>query len=63
MNGGTRDKVTWVEYQHQKNVKKAEDVILSHCREAQADTVFLFLTAVVLLVSGVLLFLRARKGY
>lgn len=63
LNGGTRDKVTWVEYQHQKNVKKAEDVILSHCREAQADTVFLFLTAVVLLVSGVLLFLRARKGY
>lgn len=62
-NGGVRNDITWVGYQYQKNQKKAVDVILGHCREAQADTVFMFLTAVLLLVSGVLLFLRARKGY
>ncbi|KAI8938023.1 hypothetical protein NX059_005697 [Plenodomus lindquistii] len=62
-NGGTRNGVTWVEYQYQENEKKYVDVVLGHCREVQADTVFMFLTAVVFLVSGVLLFLRARKGY
>lgn len=37
--------------------------ILSHCRESQADTVFMFLTVAVLAASALLTFLRMRKGY
>lgn len=35
----------------------------ARCKEAQADAVFLFLTVVILLVSGTMTFLRAKKGY
>lgn len=35
--------------------------ILSHCRSAQADAVFMFLTVVLLIVVGVLAFLRAKR--
>lgn len=63
-NGGCRkDDICWLYYQYQDNPQKAVDIVVGHCREAQADTVFMFLTAVLLLVSGVFLFLKARKGY
>lgn len=62
--GGVRNGHTWFEYDAgYRGDKKAVNTILGHCKEAQADTVFMFLTAIVLLVSGVMLFLRARKGY
>jgi hypothetical protein len=37
--------------------------VLGHCREAQADTVFMFLTAAVMLVCALMVFLRMKKGY
>lgn len=61
--GGVRDGVAWIAWKYQGDVEKTKNALLGHCREAQADTVFMFLTAVVLLVSGVMLFLKAKKGY
>ncbi|KAF2856988.1 hypothetical protein T440DRAFT_494721 [Plenodomus tracheiphilus IPT5] len=42
--------------------QEASKFLLDRCREAQASSTFMFLTAVVLLVGGMLLFSRARKG-
>lgn len=43
--------------------KQFLDTCVGHCKEAQADTVFMFLTAVVAIVCGLLVWLRMRKGY
>ncbi|KAL6705876.1 hypothetical protein ACN47E_006336 [Coniothyrium glycines] len=53
----------WVLAEYGDNAKKAVNILLGHCREAQANTVFMFLTAVVFLVSGTLLFLRSKRSY
>jgi LPXTG-motif cell wall-anchored protein len=45
------------------NESKAEDVVLGHCRESQATMVFMFLAAALFVTSGLVLFLRKRKGY
>jgi hypothetical protein len=39
------------------------DKLISRCKMNQADTAFMFLTVVVLLVSLTLTYLRAKKGY
>jgi hypothetical protein len=43
--------------------KKAANVLLGHCRESQADMVFMFLTAALFLVTAGMAFLKRRKGY
>ncbi|KAF2032180.1 hypothetical protein EK21DRAFT_61429 [Setomelanomma holmii] len=53
----------WVASQYGDNGNKIRDVILGHCRESQAAMVFMFLAAALLIVSGLLAFLRKRKGY
>jgi hypothetical protein len=42
---------------------KARNVVLGHCRESQADMVFMFLTAALFLVTAGMAFLKRRKGY
>lgn len=37
--------------------------LTARCKEAQADTVFLFLTVAILLGSAAMSFMRAKKGY
>jgi hypothetical protein len=59
-NGGT---VCYTEYSNRGNDKKVLDAYLGHCREAQADTVFFFMTAIVMLVCGLMVWLRMKKGY
>jgi hypothetical protein len=67
-NGGCRKvnngmSICWSEYKHGGNAQKALDTYVGHCKEAQADTVFMFLTAVVMIVCALLVWLRMRKGY
>ncbi|KAF1831848.1 hypothetical protein BDW02DRAFT_36521 [Decorospora gaudefroyi] len=69
-NGGCRklgdgEKYCWtnVHYGGNDDGKKLADVYSGHCKEAQADTVFMFLTAVVLLVCGVMVWLRMKNGH
>jgi MprA protease rhombosortase-interaction domain-containing protein len=59
LNGGNR-RVIW---QYQDNEQKASDIILGHCREGQAAMVFMFMAAVLLLASGLMGFLKRRKGF
>jgi hypothetical protein len=59
-NGGT---VCYTESSNRNNPQKMLDVYLGHCREASADTVFLFMTAIVMLVCGLMVWLRMKKGY
>ncbi|KAF2440785.1 hypothetical protein P171DRAFT_395514 [Karstenula rhodostoma CBS 690.94] len=40
-----------------------EGQLNARCKEAQADTVFLFFTVAILLVSATMTFLRTKKGY
>ncbi|CAO2657191.1 Nn.00g033170.m01.CDS01 [Neocucurbitaria sp. VM-36] len=56
LNGGCRAKDVCYYYDD-------PDKILSLCKESQADTVFMFLTVVLLAVAAVFTFLRMRKGY
>jgi len=64
LTGGIRDGITWLQYDIEyRGEEKAVDTLLGNCRKAQADAVFMFLTAIVLLVGWLMLFLRARKGY
>lgn len=66
-NGGSmkvgKETYYWVTDKYYPNQKKIENSILGHCRESQADMVFMFLTGAVFLVTALLLFLRRRKGY
>lgn len=63
-NGGCRSKNTcWVFVEYFDNESKAEDVVLGHCRESQATMVFMFLAAALFVTTGLMLFLRKRKGY
>ena len=62
-NGGCTEDDCWVYWQYARNPTKARDIVLGHCRESQATMVFMFLTAALLLVSGLLAFMRKRKGY
>jgi hypothetical protein len=55
--------VPWVFWQYQNNDNKAKDVLLGHCRESQADLVFMFMVAVVCIGTALMLFLKKRKGY
>ncbi|KAH7402762.1 marvel domain-containing protein [Pyrenochaeta sp. MPI-SDFR-AT-0127] len=56
LNGGCIDKETCYWFSD-------PDKIVSHCRESQADFVFMFLIAALLAASALLTFLRMRKGY
>jgi hypothetical protein len=66
-NGGcltmSGETACWIYLDYLVDPQKAEDILLGHCKESQATMVFLFLSAVVLLGSGLTLFLRKRKGY
>jgi len=42
---------------------KLGPVLEGHCRESRADMVFMFMVAVLLLATALMLFLRRRKGY
>jgi LPXTG-motif cell wall-anchored protein len=53
----------WVYSTYATNPKKLVDVMLGHCRESQATMVFMFLAAALLIASGLMMFLRRRKGY
>lgn len=64
-NGGFQElgghRYSWV--QVNKSEQDFADTILGHCRESQADTAFMFMTAVVVIVCALLVWLRMRKGY
>jgi hypothetical protein len=66
-NGGCqkfgKETFCWVGSQYQSNVNKMVAIILGHCRESQAVMVFMFLAAVLLIASGLMAFLKRRKGY
>lgn len=51
------------EFKYSKNLGKLPGVLEGHCRESQATMVFMFMTAVLLLASGLMGFLKRRKGY
>jgi hypothetical protein len=53
----------WVYWKYGENPSKAVATVLGHCRETQATMVFVFMTAALLITSGLLMFLRKRKGY
>jgi hypothetical protein len=55
--------VCWTNYSNRGSGQKTLDAYLGHCRQASADTVFMFLTAVVMLVCGLMVWLRMKKGY
>jgi hypothetical protein len=65
-NGGCvklgKNEACWVASQDWSE-KKVEDSILGHCRESQADMVFMFLTAGLFIATALMAFLRKRKGY
>jgi hypothetical protein len=64
MNGGCLDSKDWTTCWVPLNEgKKAEGIILGHCRESQAAMVFMFMATVLLLVGALMGFLRRRKGY
>jgi hypothetical protein len=67
MNGGCQNinkkTACWVAFQYQSNIDKVVATLLGHCRESQAVMVFMFLAAVLLIASGLLAFLKKRKGY
>jgi hypothetical protein len=66
-NGGClkvgKNTACWVFSQYIDNMDKAVAVVLGHCRETQATMVFMFLAAALLIASGLMMFLRKRKGY
>ncbi|EMD65733.1 hypothetical protein GGP41_010596 [Bipolaris sorokiniana] len=63
-NGGCHGSgFCWNNYKYGKNLSKAIAVYEGHCKEAKADTVFMFLTAVVMIVCALLVWLRMRRGY
>lgn len=49
--------------QTEQDGSKLVDIVTGHCRESSAAMVFMFLTAALFLASGLMLFLRKRKGY
>jgi hypothetical protein len=53
----------WVGQQYENDPEKLLDVVVGHCRESQADLVFMFMTAVLLIITALMLFLKKRKGY
>jgi hypothetical protein len=55
--------IPWVAAKYYNNEKKLKDVLLGHCRESQADMVFMFMVAVVCIGTALMLFLKKRKGY
>jgi hypothetical protein len=65
-NGGCiklgKEWACWVASQDWSS-KKIVDSILGHCRESQADMVFMFLTAGLFIGTALMAFLRKRKGY
>lgn len=67
-NGGCQEaskggEVCWIEYKYYDNRAKAIDVLVGHCKEAQADFIFMFLTTAVIIVCALLVWLRMRRGY
>ena len=48
---------------YQINDGRLGPVLEGHCRESRADMVFMFMVAVLLLATALMLFLRRRKGY
>jgi len=62
-NGGCHSRFCWNDYQYSKNPSKVIAIYEGHCKEAKADTVFMFLTAVVMIVCALLVWLRMRRGY
>jgi hypothetical protein len=55
--------VYWIQYAYGDDTKKIENVITGHCRESQADLVFMFLVAALMIATALMLFLKKRKGY
>jgi hypothetical protein len=53
----------WVTYKYGDDTKKIENSISGHCRESQADLVFMFLVAALMIATALMLFLKKRKGY
>ncbi|EUC46110.1 hypothetical protein COCMIDRAFT_93693 [Bipolaris oryzae ATCC 44560] len=63
LNGGCREyKFCWNGFKY-GDESKAIAVYEGHCKEAKADSVFMFLTAIVMLVCALLVWLRMRRGY
>jgi hypothetical protein len=56
LDNGSKMDVCW-------NSGDRTDQLNVRCKEAQADTVFLFFTVAILLVSATMVFLRTKKGY
>jgi hypothetical protein len=67
MNGGCqkigKTVYCWVRSQYSENLDKLVATLLGHCRESQAVMVFMFLAAALLIASGLMAFLKRRKGY
>ncbi|KAF1947347.1 hypothetical protein EJ02DRAFT_449925 [Clathrospora elynae] len=59
INGGCRAKGDCWYFYNENN----PETMISRCKSTQADDVFMFLTVAVLAVSGLLAFLRMKKGY
>ena len=53
----------WISSEYQNDADKGKDVLLGHCRESQANLVFMFMVAVVCVTTALMLFLKKRKGY
>jgi hypothetical protein len=63
-NGGCKGKNDcWVMEEYAADANKWAVIILEHCREATANSVFMFLTAILLFVSATLVYVKKRKGY
>jgi hypothetical protein len=66
-NGGTMkikgEWYAWVTSAYGQDEGKIKNVVLGHCREAQADLVFMFMVGVVCIATALMLFLKKRKGY
>ncbi|XP_014559198.1 hypothetical protein COCVIDRAFT_24469 [Bipolaris victoriae FI3] len=63
-NGGCQSPgFCWNGYEYSRNPSKQIAVYEGHCKEAKADAVFMFLTAVVMIVCALLVWLRMRRGY
>lgn len=66
INGGSHGKNSQnkdVENCYYCQTEDGADTLLSRCKMNQADSAFMFLTVIVLLVSLTLTYLRMRKGY
>lgn len=63
INGGARGKVGDVDNCYYCQFSSGSKDLVSRCKMNQADSAFMFLTVVVLLVSLTLTYLRMKKGY